>query len=108
MGDDFICGLAAHALPAPGLPDVVWLNERDREILGQPPELLSVHTPDDEPTRVLDTTRPGADREALVIAWWPRSDAPIDSYPVIASDFGEYLLREVEFHLGMGARTDPD
>jgi hypothetical protein len=81
-----------------GIPDMVWLTLTNRRA-GWLPERF-IHIADDGMGGmiVLDLGDPGPEGEPRVKVWETRFD-PGDDLEVLASDFGTYLLAEVEAEL---------
>ncbi|MFC4775750.1 SMI1/KNR4 family protein [Paenibacillus sp. GCM10023252] len=78
-----------------GVPDAVWYTLQEREEVNFPLNLIVIHDTSGGELFCLDTSQPNAP----VVTYHIGYDIEVQTYEVIANDFGEFLLERVEFVL---------
>jgi hypothetical protein len=78
-----------------GVPDAIWLTLNRRRTAGAPHALVFVCDTGDGGYYAIDTSRESADGEMPVVLWWV--DQPLENCEVVASDFGAFLLEQVQW-----------
>lgn len=85
-----------------GIPDAVWYTTRLREEVGLLRSLVAIHDTGGGEIFCLDISKPNAPIVAYAIGY----DLEVQTYEVIANDFGEFLLDRVEFVLEAEAEDE--
>ncbi len=78
-----------------GVPDAIWLTLKRRRTAAAPHALIFVCDTGDGGYYAIDTSRKSADSESPVVLWW--LDQPLESCETVASDFGAFLLEQVQW-----------
>ncbi len=97
-GEEFF-GIVTEQFTDGVVPNGIWLTLKVRKDTDLPIELIIVSDTGDGGYYVIDTSIRNEDEESPVLEWWPGLDIPRSKIPVVASDFGEFFLRQVSYAL---------
>lgn len=94
-----VFGLIGADFVNSSVPNGIWLTLKERSDSALPPALVLISEVGDGTMVALDASRPHVDGECPVVLWRPGLPEGAD-LEVIATDFGQFLLREIGLALG--------
>ena len=82
-----------------GIPDAVWVTLNERRKINLPANLLIIYDIGTGEYYCLDFEKLNNDKEPKVVSFYPGFDLEIQTYEIIADDFGDFLLDTVNIGL---------
>lgn len=91
-----IFGLVNDDFENSGIPDAIWLTLDERRTANAPQSLIFVSDTGDGGYYAIDVSLKTPDGESPVVEWWPGAEGVVGNGRIIASDFGAFLLQQVQ------------
>lgn len=95
-GDEFY-GVITDGFENSSVPDAIWLTLKQRITSQSPRSLIFVSDTGDGAYYAIDVSQVTTDGESPIVEWWPGAPlGAIGNRKVIANDFGEFFLQQVQ------------